>query len=426
METTEEGVELAAIWKKQYKKRSPRPTDVMNAIQSSTDAGLMFKLNFLVLFVNSMAECSRMGCCAVNFLHRINNIDIISSINWSGYIFECLKRSKRRWRNDTYDSFYAGPLTFLTCAIKEGGFHRALLRGPGQTSNINNENTNLHPPSPNESKEDEEEIKKRYIMELNEKFALLMRTKIDAQTLIENAKERFPLDTIFERYEDELAIFFNETTFRGSDKNNPPTTLSKHKEAGSSKEGAHEANTDIICTPTKLCFDNIDSLEALSPLSPYWYSQTTYGIIDAQIEERSGAKDPTNNDHTGKDRKTSEDEQPNSNASPTNLEIVAYDEPGEQAVPISQYGPDIPVPSFNLGISPLKQAVEKRPSKKGKDVVIEPEARAKPARRELKLGDKMKSPYMKRQVAIGKLLTTEEKKVHEWSMTAFRGPGYVH
>ncbi|KAI3772061.1 hypothetical protein L6452_03235 [Arctium lappa] len=364
METTEEGTELAAIWKQQYKKESPRPTDVMNAIQSSTDA------------------------------------DIISSINWSGYIFECFKRSKRMWRNDMYDSFYAGPLTFLTlllyvestiwtnsdngtndpplhkwnlnelrkrqqCAIKGGGFHRALIRGPGQTSNINNENTNLDPPSPKENKEDEEEIKRGYIIELNEKFGLLMRSKVDAQTVIEKAKERFPLDTIFERYEDELAIFFNETAFRGSGKNKPLTTLSRLKEADNNKEGVHEDNTEIVCTPTKLSFDNIESLEALSPLSPYWYSQTTYDIIDAQIEERSGAKDPTNKDGTGEDHKTSEDQQPNSNASPTNLEIVAYNEPEEQAVPISQYGPDIPVPSFNLGISPLKPAVEKRPLKKG-------------------------------------------------------------
>ncbi|KAI3668181.1 hypothetical protein L6452_43258 [Arctium lappa] len=332
METTEEGVELAAIWKKQYKKGSPRPTDVMNAILSSTDAG---PLTFLtLLYVESTIWPNSENGTNDPPLHKWNMNDL---------------RERQQ------------------CAIKRGGFHRALLRGPGQTSNINNENTNLHPPSPKENKEDEEEIKKRYIMELNEKFALLMRAKVNAQTLIENAKERFPLDTIFERYEDELAIFFNETAFRGSDKNKPPTTLSRHKEAGSSKEGAHEANIDIVCTPTKLCFDNIDSLEALSPLSPYWYSQTTYDIIDAQIEERSGAKDPTNNDHTGEDHKTSEDEHPNSNASPTNLEIVAYDEPEEQVVPISQYGPDIPVPRFNLGISPLKPAVEKRPSKKGKE-----------------------------------------------------------
>ncbi|KAI3759266.1 hypothetical protein L6452_06955 [Arctium lappa] len=66
-----------------------------------------------------MAECSGMGCCNVNFLLKIKNTDMIPRINWSRYIYECLKRSKSRWRNDTYDRFYVGPLTFLTLLYVE-------------------------------------------------------------------------------------------------------------------------------------------------------------------------------------------------------------------------------------------------------------------------------------------------------------------
>ncbi|KAI3685497.1 hypothetical protein L6452_34745 [Arctium lappa] len=270
-----------------------------------------------------MAEGSRMGCCAINFLHRIKSIDTIASINWSRYIFNCLKRSKRRWRNDTYDSFYAGPLTFLTLlyvestiwnneqlgtsepplhkwnmielrnrqqsAIKGGGFQRAMIRGPVQPSNKNHENTTPSPAKDN--KEDEESVKKGYILELNEMFAILMRTKVDANTVIEKAKERFPSESIFERYEDELAILFNETGFRGSGKNKQPTTLvgcshSSKKNQQSDPDEKH----DVLCTPTKLNFDQMESLDALSPLSPYWYSQTTYGLIDAEIQEKAVGK----------------------------------------------------------------------------------------------------------------------------------------
>ncbi|KAI3736040.1 hypothetical protein L6452_15572 [Arctium lappa] len=103
-----------------------------------------------------------------------------------------------------------------TSAIKGGGFHVALIRDPGQTSNGNNVNTNPDPSFAKDSEEEDNALRKKYIMELNEKFGLLMRTKVDAQTVIMNAKEKFSLDTIFERYEDELAIVFNETVFKGS------------------------------------------------------------------------------------------------------------------------------------------------------------------------------------------------------------------
>ncbi|KAI3770252.1 hypothetical protein L6452_01379 [Arctium lappa] len=352
MEQTAEGQELATLWKQQYAKESPRPTDVMNTIQSSTDAGLMFKLNFIVLFVNSMAECSRMGCCSVNFLHRLRNIESISTINWCGYIFECLKRSKHRWRNNTYDSFYAGPLTFLTLlyaenttwenedldssalplqkwsmellrtrqtdAIKQGGFHMATIRRPGQTSNHTHANTSTEPQSNPMDEESEADLKKEFIMELNEKFSLLMRTKVDAQTVIMEAKEKFPNDSIFE-------------------------------------------------------------------------SQTTYGLIDAQILEKSVGKLPSD-----ESKGTAACKPPScvadhaSNSTGTNLQIVPVNETEEQAVPISQCGPDIPIPSFNLGISPPKPH-EAQPSRKGKEAIRGKEEHMRPPRRQPKLSEKMRS-----------------------------------
>ncbi|KAI3771490.1 hypothetical protein L6452_02655 [Arctium lappa] len=165
MESTDESVELATIWKQQYKKESPRPTDVMNAIQSSTDAGNDDPSNDPPL-------------------HKWN-------------IEELRKRQ--------------------ASAIKGGGFHKALIRGPGQTTKNTHVNTTPDPPSAKKRDEYEASIKKEYIMELNEKFGLIMRTKVDAQSIIMKDKQRFLSDTVFERYEDELAILFNETEFRGSD-----------------------------------------------------------------------------------------------------------------------------------------------------------------------------------------------------------------
>ncbi|KAI3678222.1 hypothetical protein L6452_37507 [Arctium lappa] len=70
-----------------------------------------------------------------------------------------------------------------------------------------------------------------------------------------------------------------------------PTTNNEECRADLKKPAYH--GMEAVCTPTKLDFDNAESLDELGPLSPYWYSQTTYGIIDAQILEKSGGKLPS-------------------------------------------------------------------------------------------------------------------------------------
>ncbi|KAI3692760.1 hypothetical protein L6452_32582 [Arctium lappa] len=180
MEQTDEGQELAMIWKQQYRKDSPRPTDVMKTIQSSFDAGLMFKLNFIVLF--------------------------------------------------------------------------------------------------------------EFIMDLNEKFNLLMHTKVDAQTVIMKVEEKFPDDYMFKRYGDELAILYNETALQVSTKGKQATYLARcNLSPTHTNQSPNENNMEVLCTPTKLNFDNTESLDELEPLSSYWYRQTTYNIIDAHKKRNQDA-----------------------------------------------------------------------------------------------------------------------------------------
>ena len=89
----------------------------MEEIGGVGDAGVMFKLYFLVLFVNIMCECSRDGTCHVKFLERIRDVEMIASVDWSRYICNCVARSKKTWRRDSYDSFYCRPITFLEVRI---------------------------------------------------------------------------------------------------------------------------------------------------------------------------------------------------------------------------------------------------------------------------------------------------------------------
>ncbi|KAI3680979.1 hypothetical protein L6452_35759 [Arctium lappa] len=182
---TDEGKELATIWKQQYQKGSPRPTDVMKKIQSSLDSRLLFKLNFILLYAEATV--------------------------WENDDINTNEAPLKKWSMESLRKRQ-------TDAIKGGGFHVAILRVTGHTLEQNHVNTNKEAPSPTNDENNDIDEKKEFIMDLNEKFSLLMRTKVDAQAVIMKAKQKFPLGSIFERYEDELAVLFNETAFRGSAK----------------------------------------------------------------------------------------------------------------------------------------------------------------------------------------------------------------
>ncbi|KAI3734078.1 hypothetical protein L6452_13539 [Arctium lappa] len=223
-----------------------------------------------------------------------------------------------------------------TDAIKGGGFHVAILRVTGHTLEQNHVNTNKEAPSPTNDENSDIDEKKEFIIDLNEKFSLLMRTKVDAQAVIMKAKQKFPLDSIFERYEDELAVLFNETAFRGSEKCKEASTFARcNLSPTHTNQGPNDDNMQVLCTPTKLNFDNTESLDELAPLSPYWYSQTTYGLIDAQIEQKSGCKIPTDEAKGNATcNEPSCEVDPGSISAGTNLHIVPVTEADEQPVPI--------------------------------------------------------------------------------------------
>ncbi|KVI07904.1 hypothetical protein Ccrd_013731, partial [Cynara cardunculus var. scolymus] len=51
--------DMTTAWRKQFTKERMRPKDVMNVVHKSADAGAMFKLSFLVIVINTLAECSQ-------------------------------------------------------------------------------------------------------------------------------------------------------------------------------------------------------------------------------------------------------------------------------------------------------------------------------------------------------------------------------
>lgn len=109
-------------WRKQYpvfEKGTQRiyVSDVVNKIANNKRGGKMFKMNMLVLMMTLLAEGIKCGTVNQKILPCIENVEEIANMDWCGYIFECLRRSKIGWRKDGNKSCYSGPLLFLTVNI---------------------------------------------------------------------------------------------------------------------------------------------------------------------------------------------------------------------------------------------------------------------------------------------------------------------
>lgn len=89
--------------------------ELVNTMMDSEDAGRLFKLNFLVLFVSVMCECITCGTVNIKFLHFIETYVDIKKIDWCGYVLECLKSTREKWKTERH---YNGPLLFLLVCIK--------------------------------------------------------------------------------------------------------------------------------------------------------------------------------------------------------------------------------------------------------------------------------------------------------------------
>ncbi|KAL4588513.1 hypothetical protein LXL04_001404 [Taraxacum kok-saghyz] len=101
-------------WKSQYPGKKYRGKAYVESIsRSNEEADLMFKLNFLTLFINTFIESYPMGTSNVKVVNKLVLLKDFSTIDWCGYILHSLRTTKAKWNRDNKLSNYTGPMLVL-------------------------------------------------------------------------------------------------------------------------------------------------------------------------------------------------------------------------------------------------------------------------------------------------------------------------
>lgn len=98
--------ELIRSWRSQFKGKIT-PKRVANMIKKNDDDGIMFKMNFLVVFFNVMCESDESGNAKVDILNYISEDVEIRNLDWCTFVWDCLKETKKP------KNYYCGSVTLL-------------------------------------------------------------------------------------------------------------------------------------------------------------------------------------------------------------------------------------------------------------------------------------------------------------------------
>ncbi|KAK9055357.1 hypothetical protein SSX86_026440 [Deinandra increscens subsp. villosa] len=111
---------LKKEWKDRFPEAQVLPSDVASKIKKNPDDdGLMFEIDFAVLFLSTMVVIQGQGKCRLKFVHYLDENVSVKDINWCNLIVSYLKTSKEGWRRCDTTSYYNGPITILLLLYAE-------------------------------------------------------------------------------------------------------------------------------------------------------------------------------------------------------------------------------------------------------------------------------------------------------------------
>ena len=112
------GNQILEEWKGQYTCDKFNGEEYLSRIQTTTEDSLMFRLNFLTLFINNFIESMLMRTNQIKVVRKLVLVDDFSKLNWCKYMLECLQSRKKLWKRDDKSSYYSGPITLLIVSVK--------------------------------------------------------------------------------------------------------------------------------------------------------------------------------------------------------------------------------------------------------------------------------------------------------------------
>ncbi|KAI3776424.1 hypothetical protein L1987_46206 [Smallanthus sonchifolius] len=83
-------------------------------IESNDEDGMMFKIDFIVLFSSTMIKCHKNGLCRHDIIDYKTDDNDFGDFDWCSYVVDSIRNCKKGWRRGDLSSNFNGPLTILT------------------------------------------------------------------------------------------------------------------------------------------------------------------------------------------------------------------------------------------------------------------------------------------------------------------------
>ncbi|KAJ9562278.1 hypothetical protein OSB04_007438 [Centaurea solstitialis] len=216
-------IDITAEWLKQYDgKPLVRPMQIMEVMKKSKVNDFNFKMNFITLFMSTMVDCTKMGCCNISFLKYLRKDTDLKTIDWCKVMIDFLKTSMYGVRDARDITYYTGPITFLTLLYVDY-VSCSTLHVQRQRPTIKSWNSDLL--SRRETAETdlgcfglgklegqltEDEIIEGFKNTLNEKFEWMMAEKVTIEKIIEDCKSKYPSVDFFGEFQINFEEFFGK------------------------------------------------------------------------------------------------------------------------------------------------------------------------------------------------------------------------
>ncbi|CAI9279521.1 unnamed protein product [Lactuca saligna] len=105
--------EILEEWKAQYVDKKYHSEAYVKHIRSIEEHNVIFRLNFLILFINTFIESMVGGTNNIKVVEKLVLVKDFSKIDWCKYMLDSLRSRNELWIRDDKTCYYLGPITLL-------------------------------------------------------------------------------------------------------------------------------------------------------------------------------------------------------------------------------------------------------------------------------------------------------------------------